>query len=153
MSIALGNIVLADHGRTIPAAEPLPAVASPNPALAPVSSEGCGQCESTERLTTLPRFRPSLQEPLLTQAAPYDPAASAGHAFNLETADALPAIRLLDDQGRVWRPQRDLLSSDAFAPEFVVEVENDGCAALRLGTTRTALHPAKARSPRRSIAR
>jgi predicted phage baseplate assembly protein len=32
-----------------------------------------------------------------------------------------------------WAPQRDLLSSDRFATEFVVEVEADGVATLRFG--------------------
>jgi hypothetical protein len=141
VSVALGNIVLADHGRTLLAAEPLPAVPSPQSALAPVSADGCGHCEPPERLTAPSRFRPLLKEQPLAQAAPHDPARPAVEAFEIEVCEVLPAIRLSDDLGRLWQPQRDLLSSDAFAPEFVVEVENDGRTSLRFGDDENGLAP------------
>lgn len=43
-----------------------------------------------------------------------------------------PAVTL-DDKIEPWRPQQDLLASDADAAEFVVEVEHDGTATLRFG--------------------
>src|SRR5690606_23699431 len=49
---------------------------------------------------------------------------------------ALPSLELDSDlHGRpgVWRPRRDLLGSNAEATELVVEVRNDGRAALRFG--------------------
>ena len=39
----------------------------------------------------------------------------------------------LTGDGETWTPRRDLLSSDRFAPEFVVEMEEDGRAHLRFG--------------------
>ena len=43
-----------------------------------------------------------------------------------------PDIVLIGD-GETWLPRRDLLASDRFAPEFVVEMEEDGRAQLRFG--------------------
>jgi hypothetical protein len=45
---------------------------------------------------------------------------------------ALPVVSL-NDGTEDWTPVRDLLSSDRFAPEFVVETERDGTASLRFG--------------------
>lgn len=39
----------------------------------------------------------------------------------------------LNDGDEEWRPQRDLLGSDRFAPEFVLETEVDGSAIVRFG--------------------
>jgi predicted phage baseplate assembly protein len=39
----------------------------------------------------------------------------------------------LQEGGEIWNPQRDLLASDRFATEFVVEVESDRRANLRFG--------------------
>jgi predicted phage baseplate assembly protein len=51
--------------------------------------------------------------------------------------DARPAIALWENQvgenGIRWEPQRDLLVSDRFARDFVVEAEDDGRAFLRFG--------------------
>jgi predicted phage baseplate assembly protein len=48
---------------------------------------------------------------------------------------------LKDGDGRPWQPQRDLLSSDAFAEEFVAEVD-EGRATLRFGDDQYGLRPA-----------
>jgi predicted phage baseplate assembly protein len=53
----------------------------------------------------------------------------------------LPAVRLSDTNGGLWSPQRDLLSSDAFAAEFVAEVDEDGRATLRFGDDQYGLRP------------
>ena len=44
----------------------------------------------------------------------------------------LPVIKL-HGEGALWRPRHDLLNSGRFAPEFVVEMEEDGRATLRFG--------------------
>jgi predicted phage baseplate assembly protein len=68
------------------------------------------------------------------QVVMFDPQASAVAAFRWEMRDVLPAIRLKDSTGDVtWQPQRDLLSSDRFATEFVVEIEDDGRSYVRFG--------------------
>jgi hypothetical protein len=141
VSVALGNIVLADHGMTLPQPEEMEPVPSPNPVLAPVGSNGCSHCDAPERLTTPPRFCPPLKQRPLTQAAGYDSTRPAAEAFAWEMKDVLPAIQLQDQQGRLWRPKHDLLSSDAFAPEFVAEVESDGQTNIRFGDDENGLAP------------
>lgn len=116
VSIARGNVVLADHGRTV-AEEELSEVP-------PASSRS--------------RYRPRLQETGVTFSVPDDATASAGGAASeaviQEPSDALPAGMWLvmdDDDDDEWVPQRDLLDSDRFDPHFVCELEADGVAQLR----------------------
>jgi predicted phage baseplate assembly protein len=47
--------------------------------------------------------------------------------------EALAAVSLGDADELVWRPRPDLLASDRFAAEFVVEEENEGRVTLRFG--------------------
>ncbi len=145
VSVVLGNIVLADHGKTIPA-ESLGVVPDALPALATVASRRDGdRCEERDPQPVPPRFSPRLTESPLTQVVPRpflaDPNASASSVFRWEMRDVLPAIGLVDTNGQPWAPQRDLLSSDAFKAEFVAEVEEDGRATLRFGDDRYGLRP------------
>lgn len=109
VAVALGNVVLADHGA--PAA--------------PVSYTVDG-----------PRFRPVLPVGPVTCAEPFDPVAAAGRpaadAARRDPRAALPAVRLTDDVAE-WQPRRDLLAGDGFDRGFVVETERDGTATLRFG--------------------
>jgi predicted phage baseplate assembly protein len=69
-----------------------------------------------------------------SQTLRFDPQAAASAAFQWELRDVLPAIRLeATNGGGTWLPQHDLLSSDRFALEFVVEIEDDGRSYLRFG--------------------
>ncbi|HEY3057557.1 MAG TPA: putative baseplate assembly protein [Chloroflexota bacterium] len=112
-SVARANVALADHGRTF-ADEQL------DPARVPSSG----------------RYRPVLRQVGLTQRSPYrhDQArlASAAEATTQDTRTVGPDIILVGD-GETWLSRRDLLASDRFAPEFVVEMEEDGRAHLRFG--------------------
>jgi len=113
-SVALGNVVLADHGMTIATPEPL--------AMVPLADTVA--------------YRPRLKRSGLTFRMPYDDAAArrrpAAEAVAADPSRAVPDIRL-DDGRDEWSPRRDLLASDRFAPEFVVETESDGRADLRFG--------------------
>lgn len=135
VSVARGNIVPADHGLTIKN-ESLGSVPEPELCLSPAAA--ADQCAEINPVPILPRFRSRLKEQPLTQAAPYDPEASTASAFRWNMKDVMPAITLNDG---VWHPQRDLLASDEFAPEFVVEVEEDGTAFLRFGDDQHGLRP------------
>ncbi len=104
-SIARGNVVLVDHGATIQ--EVLP----------PVSTD---------------RYRPFLQQAPLTFRAPPDLADSATALMTSDPRLARPVITLRGDAG-TWYPQYDLLASDEFSREFVVEMQSDGRAQLRFG--------------------
>jgi hypothetical protein len=132
VSVALGNVVLADHGYTV-------------------------SNEDLEEPPRKGRYRPRLELGSLTQQGHardrlgrlvldkderpvvFDPESSASAALRWDIHDVLPAIELRsdEDQDVTWYPRRDLLSSDRFATEFVVETEDDGSAYLRFGETST----------------
>jgi hypothetical protein len=143
VSVAYGNIGLADDGLTI-AQEELPVVPAPNPVLAIVTAGGGDHCNPLSSQPRPPRFRPALARSPITFAEPYSwatgtPAPAASAVLNQRAVDQLrPAITLTrtDAQALVpelWLPQRDLLSSHADSHDFVVETENDGTAYLRFG--------------------
>lgn len=136
VSLAWGNVVLADHGRTI-FAEPL----------AP--------------LPTIPEhpYRPRLQFGPLTQQGRvlnaieriwqcFDPDAPAQSAMAWPLRDVHPSITLQATEPPStqsdtpenplqlmlqWQPQRDLLNSSPFALEFMTETEEAGQVYLRFG--------------------
>lgn len=118
LSVARGNIVLADHGRTI-IDEDL------QPAAAPVTG----------------RYRPHLRYAPLTHAVPYDHDLARSQSAALTTRQdprqVRPAINLLSEtqrtQAATWQARRDLLDSDRFTTAFVIEVDNDERASLRFG--------------------
>jgi hypothetical protein len=120
VSVALGNIVLADHGLTLPdeILEPVP------------SSSG-----TAEPL----RFAPRLARSPLTHAAPLAGSgtpASALAVMQWRLDRALPAIQLRPEptsSAGPWHPQQDLLNSGPGQEEFVVEVDDAGTATLRFG--------------------
>jgi hypothetical protein len=120
---ALGNIVLADHGRTV-AAESL-------------GSVGAG------------RYRPTLAGRPLTQAATvrvhrelrrvrlrFDPSAPARAALDTAPDSARPELwptSTLDADTTEWTAVPDLLDSGQESPELVAETEADGICQLRFG--------------------
>jgi hypothetical protein len=111
ISIARGNIVLADHG---------------------LSREGgfsAGQTLNINReLLRLP------QGPV-TNTEGFAPVNTAA-AMKRELHKCLPVVWLIEEPGGLnieWDARRDLLASGEFAAEFVVETESDGTAYLRFG--------------------
>lgn len=135
VSVALGNIVLADHGLTIPAEEIGPV---PDSKIDRVPADNCDRCQPQDAVPVPPRFRPRLQQAPLTMAVPLNSDAPAALVCAENLTGALPAISL---DGESWQPKRDLLASDAFAKEFVVEVDDDGVATLRFGDDEHGLRP------------
>jgi hypothetical protein len=145
ISVARGNIVLADHGASVVTERvgvvPQPSLFRPAPLL-----DGFAAGEPTP---IPPRFRPMLKSGPLVHTVPYDPANPPGSArAALATAprDAVPVVRLSSTIGGqppvLWTPRRDLLSSEARATDFVVETESDGGAWLRFGDNTHAERPA-----------
>jgi hypothetical protein len=112
VSIARGNIALADHGVTQPA-EDLPIVD-----------------------TTHGPYRPQLQNPDITCSVAYDDKKArlqpAAGLLLQDARQALPVI-VLRENGSTWLARRDLLSSSHNALDFVVEIQNDGTVTLRFG--------------------
>lgn len=154
VSVAYGNIVLADHGQTLKLEE-IGTVPTADDSLATIASSAGDRCADHAPRAVLPAFRPRLKEQPLTQAArlkplqdgsslPFarNPDASAAGAFRWEVKDVLPEISLDDSNGGFWEAQHDLLSSNAFKEEFVAEVDDDGRATLRFGDDQYGLQPA-----------
>lgn len=150
VSVARGNIVLADHGRTIEG-EDLGGVPDEDP-IPRVRENG----RDEEPKPVLPRFRPRLERAPITQAAPYvekrslTPSGeellftSAASGLRWTLRDFLPEIRLDDSEGvEAWLPRRDLLGSGPVGHHFVAEVEADGRAYLRFGDDTFGLRPAR----------
>lgn len=125
VSIARGNVVLADHGLTL-------------------SGEDLGIVPGNDG-----DFNPGLGERPLTHAVAMPDGfllAAGVDRTALAEGDIQPAAILaqisddqaepaiwLDGGAQIWEPRRDLLSSGSFAQEFVAEIEDDGGARLRFG--------------------
>jgi hypothetical protein len=141
VSVARGNVVLADHGATL-TGESLGIV--PKSTVFKPSTPICDRCQRQDSVAVMPRFRPAVKNAPLTQAAPYDPAASARAAMVWDVRDARPVIELdsvLNADNIHWMPKRDLFESGPTDPDFVVETEADGRAWLRFGDDKLGLRP------------
>ena len=119
VTVVSGNIILADHGRTI--------------------GEGkAGVYDIPETLLepNEGRYRPWLKETQITHNVGYDDAKArqpASKAMEQDPREALAAVTLQDGDGNLWLAQHDLLDSSEFDHDFVVEMEDDGRAFLRFG--------------------
>lgn len=142
VSVARGNVLLADHGRRI-AGEVLPEVPLPRLLQAPVTAGG--RCEPAEPLPVPVRFRPRLSSSPLTQSAPFSFAIgiSASRLLGQSPGEAEPQVSLFDPMqpNPPWHARRSLLGSNGDATEFVVETEDDGVAMLRFGDDRHGRRP------------
>ena len=146
ISVALGNIVLVDHGQTM-RDESLGTV--PEPRLRRVAvTAGAPSCQRSEGEPIPVRFRPALANAPVTQGfdlahdlevppAQVERWWSASAVIHRDPHDALPSMTELKGQlgtvAATWTPRRELLASDGEATDFVVETENDGVALLRFG--------------------
>jgi hypothetical protein len=135
LAVARGNLALADHGQTVSE-----------------TYELSGPLEADAR------FRLTLERrPLTIQcgSAEYDRVARkwSGERPDLscDVRAARPALALVvtDATGEsVWRPVPDLLDSDAFAQEFVADLERGGSATVRFGDGEYGREPIGAREIR-----
>lgn len=114
LTVARGNLVLADHGERHEEADAL------IPPEVPVAG----------------RYRPRLRRTGVTHAEPYDHASARGlpasRALRQNLRDVEAWIRLQDAEVH-WQARADLLASDRAATEFSVEMEHDASAWLRFG--------------------
>lgn len=156
VSLAFGNIVLADHGLTIEEPEYLGEV--PQTRLFRVQP-GNDRCIEGKNNPVPPRFNPHLKEKNLTFTVPYKDYSlsqdnfgmivkkyySANETMNYNAKDALPEIILKskkqDSTLEQWTPKPDLLESKPEDCDYVVEMETDGTAYLRFGNDRHGLRP------------
>ncbi len=143
MALALGNIVIADHGFTLPdpatdlpLAEPLgtaPDLTDPEEPPAPGAPDEPKPLAGLDRPR---RFHPRLSRRDLSFAAPMVLTAQtpASAILRIDPAAALAQITLHSTQETdPWHPVPDLLGQPADALVFVPEVEADGTTRLRFG--------------------
>ena len=139
LTVVQGNVVLVDHGRTL--------------------GDDTYTPENPGYLGTVPkkgRYRPQLTYGPLTQQGyvrnredvwvKFDTQASAKAAMSWEMRNVRPSIRIWErgvsvEQEIFWSPQQDLLNSDRFSREFVVETEDDGGTYLRFGDNNLGKRP------------
>ena len=142
ISVARGNVVLADHGYTLPD-EALPEPGSKN-RYHPMLSNG--------PLTHQGHARDRLGRPIIGadgEHATFDKGGSAKSAFEWELQDATSAITLKEtpaegdesSEGDTWFPRRDLLNSGRTDREFVAETDEEGIAQLRFGDGIAGMRP------------
>lgn len=128
VSLARGNVVLVDHGRTL--SEPL----------GPVETKtriGDCACEGSVVESTLiaAPFRPALQGAPLTFGQPLAAGAAASVMVTQDPRLALPRVTLTEAEADapVWLPRFDVLASGPDDRHFVAETDDDGRAHLRFG--------------------
>ncbi|MCH7575321.1 MAG: baseplate J/gp47 family protein [Candidatus Marinimicrobia bacterium] len=124
LSVARGNIVLADQGATLSSERLEPHV---------VPSRG--------------NYRPRIYRDDITYSQPYDhskaSAEPAAGAITQDTRKSLPGITLQEtESGSQWYPRRDLLGSYRFAHEFVLESGGNKQTQLRFGDNIVGKRPA-----------
>lgn len=128
ISVARGNVILVDHGRTV--VERLPGAVP--------EEESETACEAEGRpaeVTKMPgRFRPRLkQAPLTFHEPPPAVEVPASRGLKQDTRRALPHVELSASDGTRWTARRDLLGSTGDDRHFVAEVDDTGRASLRFG--------------------
>lgn len=123
LSLARGNIVLADHGQTIA-----------NESIGKIGADAAGRLDQPV-LQNAPLTQQGHARDRFSELVAFDPEAPASSAFLWGMRDTLPAIQLIEngDKDRPWLPQWDLLASNRFDQHFTVEVDNDGRSHLRFG--------------------
>jgi hypothetical protein len=142
-AVAYGNVLLADHGRTLDYdfANSAPA----DVVAASLHAELRGRSAlSPARPPPARRYRPQVTAGPITRSEPFDAVAarsrSARETLAQDQGAAIPQITLTVEE-EAWAPRPDLLLSDRFAAEFVVEANNDGSAELRFGDGRFGKAP------------
>ncbi len=136
VSVARGNVVLVDHGRTV-GPDDLGEVST----LRSESSCECAGRPGDVRVTPA-RFRVKLERTPLTFRAPLPagrPGASALLAQDVRAA--LPEVALATEPAEPWAARYDLLASGPSDRHFVVEIDDDGVARLRFGDGEMGYRP------------
>ena len=142
ISVARGNVILVDHGRTT-GPEDLGQVPT-------LRTEAVCECADHpgDIQTVAGLFRPSLSKTPLTfrESLPADEPAKSQWtpAASLLTQDvraALPQVQLDSQPTEQWSARYDLIESEPKDRQFVVEIDNDGIAHLRFGDGELGFQP------------
>jgi hypothetical protein len=139
VSVARGNVILVDHGRTIEENQ------DPVPVKETIERCECEEMPSETALIAGP-YRPTLKQAPLTFAEPLAPKTPAARALIQDVRKTLPQVRLTGDPAPsgdpLWLPQADLLGSGYGDQHFVAEIADDGRAHLRFGDGELGRQPA-----------
>jgi len=123
IAVALGNVALADHGRTMKP-QRLPQPQDPRRYRPLLSGTTIAPLTAQGRIS-----HAAVESPQI-----FDSSAPAAAAFDWQLESVLPAIDVINARdGSRWTPRDDLIESHRFEPVFVVETEADGRAYLRFG--------------------
>jgi len=158
VSLALGNIALVDHGRTIKDSNESSLKPHTVPAIRYqyANNNSKNHCEPENKKMIPPRFNPMLKASPLTFSKPVSFKKDAeGNTLaqideSLSAADLMrsseqpiPEIYLTESESELtWQPMSDLLiDSQANDRHFVVEMELDGMAHIRFGNDRNGARP------------
>ena len=135
VSFARGNMVLADHGRTIgPESLEAYALHRQRPYRPSLDERGitcwhaCG------------KSRAEITNMTAEEQEDYRRTHPASAVLLRDPKEAIPAIQLRGE-GKDWTPRRDLLGSDRFDTHFVAETESDGIVRLCFGDDVYGLQP------------
>jgi hypothetical protein len=156
ISVARGNVVLADHGYTLIRRVGPPSLETYYDKFVDLNEnlsipnddeklssfkfmETTSFKEASEFLGYAPypevnefKFKPHLSEGPLTYAESFDKSLPASLAFANNPRNARPRISIFGrDENDSWNPAQDLLNTSAFDKSFVVEMENDGSTFIR----------------------
>ena len=123
VSVARGNVVLVDNGYTI--------------------AEDLGVPPEKGNFTPVLALAP------VTQSAPFDPLSPAYSTFDYDAQQIIPDIQVkeistLSEEEKIdwnWQCKRDLLSSDGYDRDFIVEIDNNSRANIRFGDGKNGTKP------------
>ena len=139
VSVARGNVILVDHGKTIEED------AGSVPVKETVVHCECEAMPSDTALIAGP-YRPVLKQSPLTFAEPLARKTPAARALIQDVRKTLPQVYLTSDPAPsgepLWLAQADLLGSGYGDQHFIAEIDNDGRAHLRFGDGELGRRPA-----------
>ncbi|WP_171169980.1 baseplate J/gp47 family protein [Streptomyces sp. I05A-00742] len=136
---ARGNLVLAEHGATLPPPSHLGLPSSAAEALTPRLSPSGPRAGTAWRPSVTGGIGPPARIARHLPDGPGRPSASA--LLTVDQVRCMPAIAL-HDTFATWTVRRDLLASGRFSRDFVVETGPDGRPVLRFGDGTHGLAPA-----------
>ncbi|MEY2500015.1 MAG: hypothetical protein QOI07_349 [Verrucomicrobiota bacterium] len=130
VSVARGNMILVDHGRTVheaPEGDTVPTERSD------VFCESGGRVSDT--VVTAGKYQPTLRRVPLVFAAALPKRGPASLLLDQDPRGALPAVTLTSagSEPNEWLGRTDLLRSEGDAAHFAVEIDDEGVVHLRFG--------------------
>jgi hypothetical protein len=140
VSVARGNVILCDHGKTQPPEDFGPIPVSKTEAV-------CECVDEAGDIQIIPgRFSAVLRKSPISYSdrAPKDKPhwASAGSMLIQDPRQALPHVRVTSEPPYDWENRYDLIASGPDDKHFVVEIDNFGKAHLRFGNGELGFQPA-----------